>query len=89
MSLLPDFKGKEEEDIHVWLHKLKILSEETLLPERSICKIVALKLQRSAATWHQNLPYEVQSNWQDLQFQLRQRYGLTEDPDAIVYEIRK
>ena len=59
MSLLPDFKGKEEEDIHVWLHKLKILSKETLLPERSICKIVALKLQRSATTWHQNLPYEI------------------------------
>ena len=89
LSLLPDFKGKEDEDIHVWLHKLKILCEETLLPERSICKVVALKLQRSAMTWHQNLPYEVRNNWQDLQFQLRQWYGLTKDPDAIIYEIKK
>ena len=50
LSLLLDFKGKEDEDIHIWLHKLKILCEETLLPEWSICKVIALKLQRSAAT---------------------------------------
>jgi len=70
-KLIPEFAGKEDQNVVTWLERCVSIARIYQVPEETLILAAINQLSKRALDWYNRQPVETVATWEDFKFQIR------------------